>query len=397
MASKQLTARRIETLKTAGTFVDFDGLRLVISKTGRKRWVYRYMRDGKSTDLGLGSFPAVSLQQARMERDAHKRLLAQGIDPKARRDEDARRAKLGDGLPFSEAMRLCLDAIEAGWSNAKHRAQWHSTLATYAEPILGPLPVNTITSRQVASVLQPIWTSKHETAMRVRQRIERVLSWAIAMDYADGPNPAIWRGSLEHLLPNMKRANQVQHFAALPQTEAPVFYHALIDLNGFAALGFRLLLLTACRTSEVRVARWEEIDWDQGTWTIPATRMKSRRPHVVPLSAEACRVLMAAQAKQCNVFIFPGTKRDSGLSDGAFLRVLTKHFSELQMTPHGCRSTFRDWAEEQGQYTRHAIEMSLAHTVANQVEGAYLRTDVLAMRRQLMEDWGTYLTGGPHD
>ena len=185
MANKPLTARRVETLKTAGTFVDFDGLRLVISKTGRKRWVYRYMRDGKSTDLGLGSYPAVSLQQARMERDAHKRLLAQGIDPKARRDEDARRAKLGDGLPFSEAMRLCLDAIEAGWSNAKHRAQWHSTLATYAEPILGPLPVNTITSRQVASVLQPIWTSKHETAMRVRQRIERVLSWAIAMDYAD--------------------------------------------------------------------------------------------------------------------------------------------------------------------------------------------------------------------
>jgi len=397
MASKSLTARRVETLKTPGTFVDFDGLRLVIGKTGRKRWVYRYMRDGKSTDLGLGSYPAVSLQQARLERDAHKRLLAQGIDPKVQREDEARRAKLGDGLPFSEAMNLCMDAIEAGWSNAKHRAQWHSTLATYAEPLLGPLPVNTITSRQVASVLQPIWTSKHETAMRVRQRIERVLSWAIAMEYADGPNPAIWRGSLEHLLPNMKRANQVQHFAALPHTEAPVFYHALIDLNGLAALGFRLLLLTACRTSEVRVARWEEIDWDQGTWTIPATRMKSRRPHVVPLSAEACRVLMAAQAKQCNAFIFPGTKRDHGLSDGAFLRLLKKHFAALSMTPHGCRSTFRDWAEEQGQYTRHAIEMSLAHTVANQVEGAYLRTDVLAMRRQLMEDWGTYLTGGPHD
>jgi len=397
MASKPLTARRVETLKTPGTFVDFDGLRLLISKTGRKRWVYRYMRDGKSTDLGLGSYPAVSLQQARLERDAHKRLLAQGIDPKAQREAEAFFAKHGDGPSFSEAMQQCVDFLEVGWSNAKHRAQWHSTLATYAEPLLGPLPVNAITARHVVTVLKPIWTSKHETAMRVRQRIERVLNWAIAMGYADGPNPAMWRGSLEHLLPKMTRAHQVQHFAALPYTDAPTFYHALTALNGFAALGFRFLLLTACRTSEARQARWEEINWDQGTWTIPATRMKSRRPHVVPLSTEACRVLMAAQAKQHSAWIFPGTKRDCGLSDGAFLRLLKKHFASLVMTPHGCRSTFRDWAEEQGRYTRHAIEMSLAHTVANQVEAAYLRTSVLALRSTLMEDWGCYLSHASDD
>ena len=397
MASKPLTARRVETIKTPGTYIDSDGLRLVVGKTGRKRWAYRYMRDSKSTDLGLGSYPSVSLQQARLDRDSHKRLLAQGIDPKLQRDIDARRAKLGDGLVFTEAITQCLDAIEGGWSNAKHRAQWHRTLAIYAEPTLGPLPVCEVTSRQIAAVLQPIWTTKHETAMRVRQRIERVLSWAIAMGYADGPNPAIWRGSLEHLLPNLKRSHQVQHFAALPYADVPTFYHALTSLNGFAALGFRFLLLTACRTSEARLAQWEEINWDQGIWTIPATRMKSRRPHAVPLSTEACRVLMAAQAKQHSVFIFPGTKRDCGLSDGAFLRILKKYFSELQMTPHGCRSTFRDWAEEQGKYTRHAIEMSLAHTVQNHVEGAYLRTSVLTMRRPLMEDWGCYLSQVPHD
>ena len=397
MATKSLTARRVETLKTPGTYVDIDGLRLVVSKTGRKRWVYRYMRDGKSTDLGLGSFPAVSLQQARLERDTQKRLLAQGIDPKAQRDDDARQAKLGDGLPFSAAMQLCLDAIEAGWSNAKHRAQWHSTLATYAEPILGPLPVNTITSRQVASVLQPIWTTKHETAMRVRQRIERVLSWAIAMDYADGPNPAIWRGSLEHLLPNMKRTQIRRHFAALPFLQAPEFYQALSTLEGSAALGFRWLLLTASRTTEARLARWDEIDQERRTWTVPVERMKSRRPHVVPLSREACRVLDAAQSMRSNAFIFSGTRCDSGLSNGAFLQVLARHFMHLEMTPHGCRSTFRDWAEEQGRYTRHAIEMSLAHTVQNHVEAAYLRTDVLTMRRQLLEDWGNYLRGACHD
>ncbi|MDA8631295.1 integrase arm-type DNA-binding domain-containing protein [Litoricolaceae bacterium] len=392
MANKALTARRVETLKTPGIYVDFDGLRLVISKTGRKRWVYRYMRDGKSTDLGLGSFPAVSLQHARMERDAQKRLLAQGIDPKVQRDEEARRAKRGDGLNFSQAVSHCIDAIQGQWSNAKHAAQWHSTLATYAEPILGELPVETIRSRDIVAVLQPIWTSKHETAMRVRQRIEKVFSWCIASGYADGPNPAIWRGSLEHLLPNMKRTQVRQHFKALPFQEAPQFYQALTELQGCAALGFRWLVLTASRTTEARLTRWDEIDVEQKIWTVPAERMKSRRPHVVPLSTEACRVLEAASAARYNEFVFPGNKRDTGLSNGAFLRLLAMHFPNHEMTPHGCRSTFRDWAEEQGKYTRHAIETSLAHTVRNHVEAAYLRTNVLQLRRQLLDDWAQFLT-----
>jgi integrase len=397
VAANKLSARRVDTLKEPGTYMDGDGLRLKIGQSGRKSWVYRYMRQGRQHDMGLGSYPAISLAEARIRRDGYVQQLARGIDPLEEKQRLQSEARQREGMTFAEAARRFISDYQSRWTNQKHASQWTNTLERYVMPVLGQLPVCRVAPADVVTVLRPIWGVKHETASRVRQRIEKIMAWAIASGHASPPNPATWKGTLEFLLPKLDRVVMTQHFPALPIREAPAFYQRLCALDGYAALGFRWLMLHASRTTEVRLARWEEIDLDRRIWTIPASRMKWRKVHQVPLSSEAMVVLEHCAQRRQSEYLFPGLGADEGLSNGAFLSILKKQFPEVEAVPHGMRSTFRDWAEEQGCFSHFAIETCLAHSVKNAVEKAYLRTTVLEMRRDMLQAWANYLLSDTDD
>jgi integrase len=287
---------------------------------------------------------------------------------------------------FEEMAADYIRRQESGWSNAKHSRQWAATLKTYAYPVIGNLPVNQIDTRHVLDILEPIWATKAETASRVRGRIEVILDSAKVLGHRDHQNPAVWRGHLSLILPPKNKVAPVSHHPALPYEDAPGFFAALSERRGFAVLGFQFLILTAVRTSEVLGATWGEVE--DGRWVIPAKRMKARKPHAVPLSEAALAVLEQAREASVNDFVFSGTR--GPLSNMAFLAIL-KRMKRADITPHGFRSTFRDWAAETTAYPSDVVEMALAHTVANKVEAAYRRGDLFEKRRSMMADWATYL------
>ena len=380
-----LTAAKVKALTKPGMHHDGRGLYLRVAPGGSKGWMLRATIDGRRRDIGLGGHPTVTLAKARQLADAHRLAVAEGRDPLA----EKRRAKMPT---FREAAETVHAANLPRWRNGKHTDQWFSTLRTYAFPVIGNLRLDRITRRDVLAVLTPIWATKPETARRVRQRIRTVLKWAMAHEFVE--HNATGEG-IDGALPAMRRVRA--HFRALPYTEIPAALDTVdaSPASMAAKLCLRFLILTAARSGEARRALWSEIDLDAREWRIPAERMKGGRQHVVPLSDSALAALHEAeQLRDDSELLFPSLrKRGSPLSDMSLTKVLRDCGLADRATVHGFRSAFRDWAAERTNAAHAVMERALAHAVADAVEAAYARSDLLERRRGLMQQWGKFVTG----
>ncbi len=384
----KLTAKKVSSLSEKGRYSDGNGLWLQITQHGTKSWLYRFMMHGRARQMGLGSISTVSLADAREAVANCRKMVQQGIDPIQQREEEVRTRKLeiARAMTFKECALAFLSDNSDGWKNAKHRQQWENTLKTYAYPVIGDFLVKQIDTDLVVKVLQPIWKEKTETASRVRGRIERVLDWAKVRGYRDGENPARWRGHLDKVFPKASALKNEKHFAALPYKEIASFMAELQKRDGNAARGLEFQILTAARPGEVYEMTWEEIDLQNKIWIVPAERMKAKREHRVPLSDRAVKLLENLPREKDSPYVFNGHKKGRPLSNAAFSQLM-KRMGMCDITAHGFRSTFRDWAAEQTSFPHEICEMALAHTIKNKAEAAYRRGDLLEKRRELMEAW----------
>ena len=400
--AKELSPIEVKRLTKPGMhFVGgINGLILQVSPNGQSRhWIYRTAIAGKRRHIGLGSFPSVTLAQARERARQMSDLIFQGTDPIAERKANtaALVAAHKRGLTFAEAMEKYLAIKLAEFDNEKHRKQWRATLDNYAIPALGKMLVSDIQVQDIRRALEPIWTTKTETANRLRGRIEAVLSWATVSGYREGDNPARWRGNLSEVLPKPDKLAKVVHRPALALADAAGWFTDLKTREGMGARALEYLAMTAARSGEVRGATWDEIDVQAGLWTIPADRMKMSREHRVPLTAEALALLEALPRLEGSPYIF-ASARGGQLSDMTVSAVMRRQgFVDARTgrtaVPHGIRSTFRDWAAERTEFPRDMAEISLAHQVGSEVERAYRRGDMLEKRRGMMSAWGRFLRG----
>ena len=396
-----------------GRYGDGGGLYLLVKppstkqaaageKDGGRFWLYRYRLSGKPMrEMGLGAADgkaAVGLKDARGKAAALHALVKSGVDPLAKREADAEAEKAAAqaaqarAKSFREVAAMYIAAHEAGWRNAKHRAQWDSTLKAYAYPHMGDLPVADVDTAHVMAALEPIWRTKPETATRLRGRIESVIDYAKARGWRSGENPARWRGHVANMLPARSKVAKVEHHAALPWRDVGTFMVALRGEGGLAARALELNILTAARSGETLGATWAEFDLQEGVWAVPADRMKAGRAHKVPLSEAALTVLRGLlplrDAKQGD-WVFPGARTSRPLSNMA-MEMLLRRMKRDDLTVHGFRSTFRDWAAESTAFSREVAEAALAHTLSDKVEAAYRRGDLFEKRRKLMDDWATF-------
>ncbi len=388
----RLSTRKVATVSIPGYYADGGGLYLQVSKARTKSWIFRYTLDKRTREMGLGSLHVVSLKAARDLADTNRLLIAERLDPIEHRL--AEHSKLAADTAARKTFKQCaetyVDSHEAGWSNVKHAAQWRNTLATYAYPVCGDLPVAQVNVAHVMEILEPIWKTKTETASRLRGRIEGVLDLATVRGYRTGENPARWRGHLAKLLPKRSAVQKVRHHGALPYDKVGAFMRNLSDSAGIGAAALQFVVLTAVRTGEALRAKWSELalDGTQPTWTIPAERMKAKREHRVPLTPRVVDILRSMAPLRDKVgYVFPSPmKPGKPMSDMALL-VLVKRLAGEGLTTHGFRSTFRDWASERTTYPREVAEAALAHVVGDKVEAAYRRGDLFEKRRRLMNDW----------
>ncbi len=376
--------------KGPGRHADGGGLYLLVDPSGAKRWVLRTVVQGRRVDMGLGRYSPTSetgsLSAARKRAEEYRDIARAGGDPLAQRA--ARRADdRVKGKSFREFAIEYVETHRSEWKNAKHAAQWKTTLEKYAYPVFGEVPVGKVDSAMVVEALRPVWTKLPETASRLRGRLETIFDAAKATKLRAGDNPAEWAGSLQASLPRHSRKQRIVHHPALPYREVGAFMALLPHQAGVAARALQFAILTAARTNEVVGARWEEFDMQEKSWTIPKTRMKAKKPHRVPLSRRIVEILEALPRD--SEFLFPGRSLDRPMSNMAMLAVL-KRMERTDITVHGFRSTFRDWAGEQTAYAREVIEHALAHQLADESEAAYQRGDLLRKRRALMDDWATY-------
>lgn len=370
-----------------GRHSDGGGLYLSVSKDGsRRRWVFIYRRktpglkgSGRLQELGLGGANVISLAKARERATKLRMHLADGLDP-------AEALKPAPAVPtFGETADALIASKEGQWRNDKSSAQWRMTLSVYCAPIR-MMAVDEIETDDVLSVLKPIWSTKPETAKRLRGRIENVLDVAKVRGFRTGDNPARYRGHLDYLLPRQSSLSRGHH-KALPYAEVPNFAAKLKGFGSVSALCLEFTILTAARSGEAIGARWSEIDLDRKIWTIPASRMKAAQMHSVPLSGRACEIVRTMEAARVGEFVFPGQKADRTLSVMALAMVLRR--LKMDVTVHGFRSTFRDWAAENG-FGFEVAEAALAHTIRDKVQKAYFRTTLIENRRPMMEQWATY-------
>jgi integrase len=414
---KALTARFVETVTAPGKYHDGQGLILRVQPNGAKQWVQRITIRGKRCELGLGSPPAIPLATARKLALEYRGAALMGRDP-AQERRDARA-----GLTFEAAVDQYLTAKLDEFRNEKHKAQWRSTLDTYARPALGPKLVAEITLQDVLRVLEPIWQGKTETASRLRGRIEAVLSWATVAGHRTGDNPATWKGNLSEILPKPGKVAKADNQPALALGDVPRWWADLARREGMAARALEFLTLTAARSGEVRGMTWDEIDFGgQGktektdtplatiattaTWNIPASRMKAGRAHRVPLTAVAVAILKRIPRHEDSPFVFHAPK--GGQLSDMTLSAVMRRMQEAEekagragfldprnrrpAVPHGLRSTFRQWAAEKG-FPRDMAELALAHHIGTEVERSYQRSDLLERRRDMMAAWAAFLRG----
>jgi integrase len=392
-----LSAARLRSLTTPGLYGDGGNLWLQVRGPNRRSWLFRYTLDGKARVMGLGTARDVSLAEARNRADAARALLRNGVDPLAHRDaaRAAVAAAAARAVTFHEVTERYVAAHEVGWRSTRHRADWRASMVQHVLPTLGALPIGAIDTSLVLQVLEPLWTTIPETASRLRGRIESVLSYATARGWREGPNPAVWRGHLQLMLPAVRKVRSKQHFAALDWREAPAFMAELRALERIGAKALQFLVLTAARAGEVRGATWGEIDTAAAMWTLPASRMKAGRAHRVPLSPAALTVLdEVALLRSESGPVFPGPRLRRPITSATLARAL-RQLGRADLTVHGFRSTFSDWAAEATSYPNHVVEQALAHTIGSAVEAAYRRGDLFAKRVALMDDWAAYLARPP--
>jgi integrase len=386
----RLTARAVAAATKPGLYADGGGLYLRVGRGGAKSWCLRYMLDGKAREMGLGGLAKIGLGDARKKAAAQRLLLVDKIDPLERREaqNSAKKVEGARSMTFAQCAKAYIDSHTAGWRNAKHAQQWTNTLSTYVNPQFGSVSVGDVDVAMLMKVLEPLWTTKSETAGRVRGRIEAVLDWAKARGFRVGENPARWRGHLSNLLPARSKVRAVKHHSALPYPEISGFMADLRGREGAAAVALEFLILTAARTNEVIGARWSEIDLAARLWTVPGVRMKSGRVHRVPLTSAAIAILKQMRG-QDDEFLFPGIMTGRGLSNMALLKVLER-IGRGDLTAHGFRATFKTWATERTNFPRELIEAALAHVLDDKTEAAYQRRDMIEKRRRLMESWAEF-------
>lgn len=387
-----LSAAQVAKLTKVGLHAagGVPGLHLRVDPYGSRHWVLRIVIGKKRRDVGLGGYPGVSLAHARERAREAREQVWRGVDPvEERRAAVAALVAAQSTLTFDEAAERFLANKVAEFRNDKHAAQWKSTLKTYASPIIGAMPVDQVGLTDITDILTPIWTTKTETAKRVRGRIEAVLDWATVTGHRSGDNPARWRGNLDSVLASPNKVAKKQHFAAMAYTDVPAFLTDLRQREGMAARALEFTILTATRSGETRGATWREIDLDAGIWTIPGERMKAGKEHRVPLTDAALAILRALPRLEpdnpdSTVFFAP---RGGALSDMTLTAVMRR--LKVDATVHGFRSTFRDWAADQTSFPREVAEQALAHTLQG-VEAAYRRSDLFEKRRNLMDAWECY-------
>lgn len=410
--TNRLKPLQVSRFKGPGKLSDGGGLYLIAGRNGSRTWVFRYMRAGKAVEMGLGAVSAVPVANARAVAADLRAVLATGGDAREHRKLARQRSALefARAVTFKSAAEKFIEANKAAWRNEKHAAQWTATLATYAYPTFGSSAVADVRASDVLKVLSPIWSTKPETASRLRGRIEAVLDYSAVHGWREGENPARWKGGLEMTLPARTKVRAVKHHAAMAYADVPAFLARVQQVPGMAALAFQFLILTAARTGEVLGARWAEIDETKAVWIVPAARMKAGREHRVPLGGQALKVLNLLP--RLSNWVFPGqlraarkgtdksgrAERDQygGLSNMALLQLL-RRLELKDVTAHGFRSSFRDWAAEQTAFPREVIEAALAHSVGSKVEAAYFRSDLFEKRRVLMDAWDTYCATVPTD
>lgn len=387
----KLTALAVAKTSKPGYYGDGGGLWLQVGKSGSKSWIFRFKVTGRQREMGLGGVQTIDLAKARVLARECRAQLLDGKDPiEARKGVRLANAlERARAMSFDQCAAAYIDAHRSSWKNAKHADQWKSTLATYASPIIGALPVADVDTDLLVKVLSPIWGAKTETATRVRGRIESILDWATVSKFRQGDNPARWRGHLENLLANPNRIAPVKNHPALPWREVPAFMALLSQSKGVAARAAEFAILTAARSGEVRGASWEELDLVAKLWTIPAQRMKAGKEHRVPLSTQTIALLTQIQCK--NGLIFPGRSNSLALSDMSLTAVL-RRMGRSDITIHGFRSSFRDWCAEAvgNSFSREVCEHALAHSLPDKVEAAYRRGDLLDKRIMLMQAWANY-------
>jgi integrase len=395
----KLNDKFVRAERPVGRYHDGDGLYLQVTrnaKTGkmRKSWVFRYRRAGRLREMGLGGLGEVSLGQARKKAQAARDLRASGVDPINHRDEVEREERLASerAKTFRQIAEECIQRKEPAWRNAKHTAQWSRTLGQYVYPVFGNVPVANVTVDDVVMALSPIWTTKPETARRVRSRIKQVLDYAAARKLRSRENPAQWDGVLSELLPRPQQSRRVRHHTALPYSEVRDFMGKLKEQPGIAAKALQFAILTAARTGEVVGARWSEIDLRTKVWIIPAERMKALREHRVPLSSSAVELLCELETGcGSNDHVFGAPRSKKPMSNMAMLAVIKRMGLKGRVTTHGFRSSFRDWCAEKAEVDPSVAEAALAHAAGTKVEQAYLRTDQFEKRKELMQKWNDYL------
>ena len=385
----RLTAAAVSNLSSPGQYSDGNGLTLKVELTGSKHWFQRVTINGRRRNIGLGGYPAVSLADARELASINQRIIKLGRDPLEEKRRAAEERRRPPCPTFAKATEEVISLRSPDWSNSKHKAQWQNSLSTYAFPYIGSKQVDEITSGDVLRILTPIWTSKRETASRVRQRIETVLDWTVAQGWRSD-NPAV--KSIAKALP--RRPKTRKHHLALPYHDVAASLVAIRSSSARPAtkLAIEFLVLTAARSGEVRHARWPEIDRRTRTWTIPAERMKARREHRVPLSNQALKVLTEAERldSRDGELVFPAGRRGTPLSDMTFTSLLRR--LDIPSVAHGYRSSFKDWVIEQTDTPWAVGEAALAHNLGNSTEQAYARSDLFEKRRSLMDEWASYLT-----
>ena len=393
--ANRLTAAAVRSAKV-GRHGDGNGLSLIVTAPDRRHWQFRYMRAGRGREMSLGNAMHITLAEARQKAAECHKLLAQDIDPLDRRQASRIVQEPTATRTFAAVAEQYIAAHEASWRNEKHKYQWRQSLSSYAYPAIGSMDVASIEMEHVLKVLTPIWATKTETASRLRGRIETILAYATVNKWRAGSNPATWRGNLQMVLPAPDKVARVEHHAALPWQEMPAFWTELCERDGMGAVCLQFTILTAARSGEARGARWGEIDLRAALWIVPAARMKNGKPHRVPLSDAALDVLKAAAEARTDqshtALVFPGLKRAEPMSDMTLGAVL-KRMGRADLTVHGFRSTFRDWAAEATDAANHVVEQALAHVIGNSVEAAYRRGDLFEKRRALMADWASFCSG----
>ena len=387
-----LTDLFIKNVSKAGRYTDSEtkGLNLQVKPSLHKYWAFRFLFENRRYDLSLGAYPEISLKEARKRAIEARNKLNQGINPKPEKKPLIEPAKVVATLPtFKEYALACHELKSLEWINKKHSSQWINTLRDYAFKEIGDLPINEVDTEHILKILEPIWTTKTETASRLRARIEWVLASATTRKLRSGLNPALWRGHLETILQKPSKVTPVNHHKALPYKELPTFIKELKECDSVTALALEFLILNANRTGEVRFGLRQEVVDD--LWIIPAERMKIKKEHRVPLGKRSLELLAVARAIDPeSIYLFSNSQKP--LNNVAMANLVKK--LKRSVTVHGFRSAFRDWVAEETDHSHEVAEKALAHTVENQVEAAYRRGDLLERRKRLSADWESYCQTG---